>query len=52
MFYVIYVYISHRYAMSISHMAFIMAMVHIYVWIIDYKQPLILLEKYYTTYAN
>ena len=27
-FYVIYMYISHRYAMSISHMAFIMAMVH------------------------
>ena len=30
MFHVIYMYISHRYAMSISHMAFIMAMVHIY----------------------
>ena len=27
--YVIYMYISHRYAMSISHMAFIMAMVYL-----------------------
>ena len=40
--YVIYMYISHRYAMSISHMAFIMAIVHhqlveLYVYIYLYR---------------